>query len=235
MQIAINPPKVFVDMGITAPITYDTDKGNDGGFVYLLKQGLRYTASARASHTFSKIRGPKDDPTGVEPTREDGEAVLAKLIEDLHAPEWPERERAEREAVSLEDRCWEEVLEPRFTKAGVLRKGRKAREATPAGTDENGKPVAAKPAVEAREAVTVLSLMREHGGAEGAFRAVNREYLIGLRQKDGKPVTDEWLASVEQRSTEGFAKAQKEHAALLKLKQKMAAQSVEDDADSASL
>jgi hypothetical protein len=207
MQIQINPPKAYTDLGYTTALTIDTDRINEGGFAYLLKQGLRYTASARTSHAFAKMR-----EDGQTPTADDAAAIAARLLADLNAPEWPERERAEREPVSLEARCWEEVLEPVFKTVGWLVTGRKAK---PAEGD--------KPAVEAREAVTARSILAANEPEE-AYRAANRDYLVALRERDGKPVDDEFLASVARRSDEGWAKKLKAHRELLRARQKAAAE-----------
>lgn len=200
MQIQINPPKAYTDLGYTTPLSIDTDRINEGGFVYLLKQGLRYTASARTSHAFAKLR-----EDGQEPTAQDAANIAEKLLADLNAQIWPERERAERESVSLEDQCWYEVLEPVFKAVGWLQTARKAREAE-----------GDKPAVPAREARTPRTVIAEHGSPEAAYRAANHEYLVALRNRDGKPVDDAFLATVQARSNEAWPKKAKAHATLVK-------------------
>jgi hypothetical protein len=229
MKIEISPPKALAELGVTTRIVYDTETGNEGGFVYLLKQGLRYLASARASHEFAKIRGPQDEPTGNEPTQEDAQRVLDRVVADLNAETWPERERSERETVDLPTRVWIELLEPKFKgaseslvkkgRAPILVKGRQAREA------KDG-----KPAVAAREAVTTQGLIAQHGSPEAAYRAVNRAFITGLWAAGGKvELTEEDENSITRRSDAGWADLAKKHAAELKARQRSAAKL--DDAD----
>ena len=207
MQIQINPPKAYTDLGYTTPFDIDTDKINSGGFAYLVKQGLRYTASARTSHAFAKMR-----EDGQEPTANDAAEIAGRLVADLNAPEWPERERTERQTVSLEDQCWEEVLAPVFKAVGWLQSGRKAR---PAEGD--------KPAVEAREARTPRTVLAEYDTPEEAYREANEAYLVALRNRDGKPVDDDFMASVKRRSDDAWPKKVKAHAALVKARRAAAA------------
>jgi hypothetical protein len=202
----INLPKAYRELGLEGKFEFDTDRGNEGAKTNFTLQGMRYTASARMSHAAAKVR-----EDGGTPDRALAESVLAKLVEDCYAAEWPERARAERETVSLDQLCWEEVLESACKANGWLVSGRKAREAT-----------ADKPAVEAREAVTVRTLLAEHGSPEALYRAANHAYIVALRERDGKPVDEEFLETVRKRSDTGWAAKQKAHRELLRARQKAA-------------
>lgn len=197
-------PEVFQELGLEGSFEFDTDRANEGAYSNMVRQGQRYTASARMSHAAAKIR-----KEGREPTREDAQAVLDRLVADCYAEEWPSRVRAERSVRSLDAQVWDELLKAKFTAAGALRKANK----------KNG-----------TEAVTVDTLLAQHGGPEQAFRAVFDTYVRGEYARAKRPITEATEATFASRADAAWAKLAADHAKELRARQRTAVKQVDPDA-----
>lgn len=213
-QIKFSPMKMVVAAGGPAELIVDTDKLSQGAYEAILAQGCKYYVDAKLSHRKAAAAGTPElepDAEGYKAPKPFGLPEMQDAIDsamaDFCAAEW--RERAERAPrLSLDDQCWHELLEPKFRAAGVL-----AKASAKAG----------------REAVTVASLLAQHGGPEGAYRAVSDKYIRGLYTSAGKEPNEDSVAS---RINDGWAKLVADHTKLLRAKQKAAARQIDPEAAS---